>query len=42
MVTAVKLYTASLKAEECDYVAQEIGFNIDEAANMAIDEMDNY
>ena len=32
MVTAIKLYMQSLKIEECDYVAAEIGFNIDEAA----------
>ena len=41
MVTAIKLYTSSLKIEECDYVAQEIGFDIDEAANLAINDHDS-
>ena len=42
MVTAIKLYTQSLKIEECDHVAQEIGFDIDEAAELAINEFDSY
>ena len=41
MVTAIKLYTASQKIEECDYVAQEIGFDINEAAEIAINEQDS-
>lgn len=42
MVTALKLYCASLKIEECDYVAQEIGFDIEEAAEKAINDRDSY
>ena len=42
MTTAIKLYLQSTKVDECDYVAHEIGFNIDQATDEAINDNDFY
>jgi len=42
MTTAIKLYCQSVKKEECELVASEIGFDINKASIEAINDRDSY